>query len=68
MPEDTPVTNPVVALTVATAVLVLLHVPPNVPSVNTEVWPTHIVVVPPIAPGIGLTVTVIVAEQPDGKT
>jgi len=60
-----PPTMPVVEPTVPTAVLLLVHVPPEVASVNTSVDPTHITPSPPIGPAIGCTVTITVAgEQP----
>ena len=49
MPADIPVTKPVVALIVAIAVLLLLHVPPVVESNKVVVEPTHKLVVPIIA-------------------
>jgi hypothetical protein len=50
----TPVTWPLVGSTVATPVLLLLHVP--VPSVNIVTEPTQACVTPPIVPGSGFTV------------
>ena len=50
--KETPVTTPA-ELTVATAVLLLLQVPPAVASVSTMVWPLHTFVV---EPPIGVTV------------
>ena len=60
-PTDTPVTTPL-ELTVATAVLLLLQVPPEVAFVNVVPEPTHIAEVPLIAETVGeaFTVTVIV--------
>ena len=63
-PEVTPVTMPDVAPMVATPVLLLVHVPPEVASVNVVVKPTHTFVVPPIAAGFGLTVKLVTAIQP----
>ncbi len=60
VPAVTPVTVPEV-FTVATAVFVLLHVPPGTPSVNEIVLPIQSE--PPageIGPAPGLTVTVAV--------
>ena len=53
--------------TVPTAVLVLLHTPLPVASVNVVVAPAHAVAVPVIVPalGNGLTVTTAVAALPD---
>jgi hypothetical protein len=47
--------------TVAIVVLLLLQVPPGLGSLNGVVVPWHKVVVPVIASGIELTVTVTVA-------
>ena len=55
-PEATPVTMPDVEATVAIAVLLLLHVPPVVPSLSATVDPTHTLVVPAIADGGVFTV------------
>ena len=63
-PEVTPVTIPDVEPMVATPVLLLVHVPPEVASVNVVVKPTHTFVVPPIAAGFGLTVKLVTAIQP----
>ena len=58
-----PVTTPVVALTVATEVLVLLQVPPVPVLVNVVIEPVHTNVVPLMVPAFesGLTVTAYVA-------
>ena len=58
VPEMRPFTEPE-ALTVATAVLVLLQTPPVAASVNADDEPAHTVVVPLMKPaaGNGLTVT-----------
>ena len=52
---------PVVASMVATAVLLLLHVPPDAVSVSVAVEPVQTVVLPAMALAIdmGLTVTVL---------
>lgn len=68
MPVATPLITavvPVVAPMVATPVEPLVHVPPDVVELNVVVLPTHIPNVPVIAAGGGLTVTVLVAVQPD---
>jgi hypothetical protein len=66
VPAATPVTDPP-AVTVASVVLLLVHVPPVVTSVNNMLKPVHtIVVVPDIADGVGLTVIVLVTKQPVG--
>ena len=64
VPADTPVTVPEAEPMVATAVLVLLQVPPEVASLNVVVKPTHTVEVPEIAAGKGLTVTLVTARHP----
>lgn len=62
LPAATPVTTPVVAFTVAAAVLVLLQVPPPVPSLDkVVVEPVHRKVVPLIVPAFGSGLTVIAA-------
>ena len=62
VPDATPLTRPLL-FTVAAEVLVLLHAPPVVPSLNDVVEPAHTVAVPLIVPatGNGLTVTICVA-------
>lgn len=65
-PADTPDTLPVVLVTVAMLVLLLAQVPPPV-AVRAVVAPSHTLVVPLMAPGNGLTVTVIVLRQPPGS-
>ena len=55
-----PLTTPVPLPTVAMLVALLLHVPPANASVSVVVYPVHTVFDPPMAPGIGFTVTVIV--------
>jgi len=63
-PSVMPVTVPDVEPMVATAVLLLLHTPPLVISVNVIVKPTHTLLVPPMAAGFGLTVKLVTAIQP----
>jgi len=65
VPEDTPVTTPVLLTTVATPVLPLDHVPPVVPSVNVIVEPAQNEVDVEIAAGVVLTVTIVVVVQPE---
>ena len=62
-PFETPVTMPVVPLTVAIPVAPLLHKPPAVASDRDVVKPTHTEVPPDIAAGIALTVIVVVTKQ-----
>jgi len=64
VPVFTPVTMPVEVPTVAMIGLLLLHVPPVVASVRAVELATHVVAVPAIAVGNGLTVTVFVTLQP----
>ncbi len=62
-PAATPVTTPVEAFTVATAVLLLLQVPPASPVLVNGVVPfTHTVVDPLITPRTGKGLMVILAE------
>ena len=61
VPAITPVTMPVPVPTVATPVLLLLHRPPAVTSNKATLAPSHITLVPVIAAGLGLTVTMSVA-------
>lgn len=63
MPVAIPVTIPKPE-TVATAVLLLLHIPPAVASLRAIVAPAHTVVGPVIADGKGFTVTTVVMLQP----
>jgi hypothetical protein len=58
LPADTPDTTPV-PLIVATDMLLLLHTPPGVPSVNVVVAPTHTPDAPAIVPATGIGLTVI---------
>ena len=51
---------------VATAGVALLHVPPAVALLSVVVEPTHTLVVPVMAAGSGLTVTVAVTAHPVG--
>ena len=57
LPVVRPLTTPVLP-TVATAGLLLLHVPPVVVSVKFMVAPTHTLLGPPMAAGVGSTVMV----------
>jgi hypothetical protein len=61
VPALTPVTVPVMVLTVATAVADEVHTPPEVVLVNVVVEPTHALVVPPIEARTGKAFTVTVA-------
>ena len=56
-----------VGLTIATAVLLLLHEPPDVRSVSTVVDPRQMLAAPLIGNGGALTVNKAVDAQPVGK-
>ena len=67
VPALTALTNPVVAFTVATAVLLLLHAPPALPLlVYVAVAPMHNCVVPLTAPAFALGLTVNVCNADTG--
>ena len=66
VPGPAPKTVPPPVPIVATPVLLLVHVPPPVASVNDVVAPWHIVNVPSIGVVDALTVTIAVAIHPDG--
>ena len=67
VPTATPVTTPV-ALTVATPVLVLLHEPPVVASVNAAVPPRQMLTgLVGMIPDDAFTVTTVVVMQPVGS-
>ena len=65
LPTVTPVTRPPV-VTVATDISPLLHAPPEVTEDNRLVPPIHIVGVPEIAAGNGLTVIPLLTKHPPG--
>jgi hypothetical protein len=64
-PGFTPLTIPVAGTTVATTVLLLLHVPPLEPSLKITVCPMQTAGPPVIGAGSGFTVNVLVTEQPN---
>ena len=64
VPEDIPVTTPLLVPTAATKELLLLHTPPVVMSFRAVVEPTHTFRVPVIAAGVGLTVIILVTAHP----
>jgi hypothetical protein len=66
-PTDTPVTIPEEEPIVATAGLLLLHVPPGVGSVIVAVSPEHALAGPLIARGAAFTVTIMDVAQPVGS-
>lgn len=59
-----PVTTPVVLTTVATEVLLLLHVPPVVEFVRVVLAPSQTEKEPLIAAGSGFTTNVVVLKHP----
>jgi len=67
VPPDTPVASPVTESIVATVVLPLIQVPVPVISPNSVAEPEHMLNVPVIAAGNGLTEIVVIALQPAGK-
>jgi hypothetical protein len=64
VPGVPPVIMPVPVPIVAVVVLAVLQAPPVVISLSVAVRPVHMRVVPLMAAGCGLTVTVAVAAQP----
>ena len=64
VPPLTPLTIPDDVPTVATAVLLLLHVPPIALLLNVVVDDWHTVIVPVIDPASGVTLTGLVAAEP----
>ena len=60
MPPETPLTMPVKAPTEATVGAALVHVPPVTVFARPKELPTHTGVLPVIAAGTGLTVTIVV--------
>jgi hypothetical protein len=67
VPPATPVTTPVPVPTIATAVLLLLHVPPPDASLSVVVKPGQTTVVPVIGETVAFTVTVVTFEHPVGS-
>ena len=63
VPAATPVTVPLDEITLATPVLLLVHVPEAVAQDITPVLPTHNSVTPEGNAGVGLTLTLTVAEE-----
>jgi hypothetical protein len=63
IPPETPVTIPE-APTVATDVMLLLHEPPGVTSLNDVVTPMHKLVSPVMGNGNGLTIINAVVAAP----
>ena len=64
VPDNTPVTRPVLLTTVATVVVPLDHVPPVVPSVKVIVVPEQNGDEEGIVAGNAFTVTTVVVKQP----
>ena len=67
MPECKPVTKPVVSITLAVSIRLLVQVPPGVRSVSAVVEPTHTPSVPVIAGSDDVTVITTERVQPDGE-
>jgi len=67
VPGLMPVTTPVDEPTAATAMVPLLHVPPDGLQASAVVPPTQTVNVPVIGPGDATTTMVMETEQPVGK-
>jgi hypothetical protein len=65
VPPATAVTTPLAEATVATAVALLLHVPDPEASLRVKVLPAQTAALPLIAAGKLLTVTTVVAIQPE---
>jgi len=66
VPAVTPLTTPPLEI-VASPELLLVHVPPLVPSANVILDPVQTLVGPVIATGVVLTVSICVAIQPVGN-
>jgi hypothetical protein len=64
VPAATPVITPVDEPTVANAVLLLVHTPPDTACEKVVVEPTHTFVPPVIAASAVLTVTCVMLRQP----
>jgi hypothetical protein len=64
-PVFTPVTTPVLAATVAIKVLLLLQVPAPAASVKVNELPGHTGTLPLMAAGCAITLTTVVAIQPE---
>ena len=64
VPPDTPVTIPVPVPTVAIVVVLLVHLPPAVPSASVVDCPTHMLVIPVIGSGLAFTVITVLVIQP----
>lgn len=67
LPAATPDTMPDPEPTVATPVLLLVHVPPDGEELSVVLAPVHTEAVPDIAPGVVLTVTEAMAKHPPVK-
>lgn len=64
MPPDIPAIEPEPGTAVATAVLLLVHVPPVMASLRMMVKPWQTFATPIIAEGVGRTVTVVIVIHP----
>jgi hypothetical protein len=64
VPTELPVTTPLAEPTLATAGILLIHVPDDGDALNVLAEPVQIVSKPLIAPGDELTLTVVATKQP----
>jgi hypothetical protein len=64
VPATTPVTAPALAITEATALLLLLHTPPAALADNVVIPVSHITLLPVIAGTAGTVFTVIIKVEP----
>ncbi len=67
LPPETPATIPVDEPTVATATLLLLHVPPLHIWLSGVIEPSHTVAAPDMRNGVEPNTIVVVAEHPDAR-
>ena len=65
--DDTPVTIPPPGVTVAMPGVLLLQVPEGVAELSVVLFPWHMVPIPVILAGIGITVNTRVEIQPPGE-
>lgn len=64
MPPITPVTTPVPVPTVATVVVLLVHLPPGVPSLSVVLCKAQMLVMPVIGSGLAFTLIMVYVVQP----
>ena len=63
VPDEWPLTTPKLFIDAVSGVL-LLHVPPAVASLNAEVSPAHMLLLPVMGSGVAFIVITVVAAQP----